>query len=57
MQTFAGSDRGLVRPRNEDAFVLYVPEDEEIRQSKGVLAVVADGVGGRLAGTKPAKWR
>lgn len=50
IQYFAETDKGLVRPENEDSFLLYVPEDEDILRQKGVLAIVADGVGGALGG-------
>lgn len=47
---FTGSDRGLVRRENEDSFLLHIPDDEELLAKKGVLAIVADGVGGGPAG-------
>jgi protein phosphatase len=50
VQSFAASDKGLVRNENEDSYILYVPDDEGILQRKGILAVVADGVGGGPAG-------
>ncbi|MGO9379654.1 MAG: PP2C family protein-serine/threonine phosphatase [Dissulfurispiraceae bacterium] len=52
MRSFAGSDKGLVRRENEDSFLLHVPDDEEIIDSKGILAIVADGVGGGPAGKR-----
>jgi protein phosphatase len=55
IQSFAGSDKGLVRSGNEDAFLLYAPEGEEIQWSKGLLAVVADGVGGAACGDKASQ--
>jgi protein phosphatase len=50
IQRFAETDRGLVRPENEDSFLLYMPEDEDVLRRKGLLAIVADGVGGALGG-------
>lgn len=55
IHSFAGSDKGLVRPSNEDAFLLYAPEGEEIQWSKDLLAVVADGVGGAACGDKASQ--
>ena len=50
VRSFAASDRGLVRSENEDSYVLHIPDDAGILQRKGILAVVADGVGGGPAG-------
>ncbi len=50
VRTFAESDRGLVRNQNEDSYLLYVPDNAGVLQRKGILAVVADGVGGGPAG-------
>lgn len=47
---FSGSDRGHVRRENEDSYLLYVPDDENLLRQKGMLAIVADGVGGGPAG-------
>jgi protein phosphatase len=44
--SYAGSDRGLVRDENEDSFLLRIPDDKNIILNKGILAIVADGVGG-----------
>jgi serine/threonine protein phosphatase PrpC len=44
------TDTGLVREQNEDAVLLFEPEDALLLESKGVLAVVADGVGGNVGG-------
>jgi serine/threonine protein phosphatase PrpC len=49
-KTFAGSARGLIRPENEDSFLLHVPDDKSVVRRKGILAAVADGVGGGPAG-------
>jgi protein phosphatase len=55
IHSFAGSDKGLVRPNNEDAFLLYAPECGAIQGGKGILAVVADGVGGGACGDKASQ--
>jgi serine/threonine protein phosphatase PrpC len=50
MRYFAASDKGLVRPENEDSYLLHMPENAGDLESKGILAIVADGVGGGPAG-------
>jgi len=44
------SDRGRVRPLNEDSACVVTPEDPEVLKTKGVLMVVADGMGGHEGG-------
>jgi PPM family protein phosphatase len=44
------SDVGCQRERNEDSAVFIRPADAELLSAKGVLAVVADGLGGHSAG-------
>ena len=44
------SDVGKKRQNNEDSCLLYVPEDEGMLESRGVLIAVADGMGGASAG-------
>lgn len=44
------SDRGRVRPNNEDYCGYYVPEDKRIKERLGSLFAVADGVGSSRAG-------
>jgi len=44
------SDRGRSRPSNEDSVCVVVPEDPETLDHKGVLMVVADGMGGHEGG-------
>ena len=41
---------GLFRETNEDAFCQFEPDDDEVRAKKGVLFVVADGMGGHQGG-------
>ncbi len=48
--SFAYTDRGLVRAENQDSVLLHFPADEGALLEKGVLAVVADGVGGGSGG-------
>ncbi len=44
------TDPGLVRERNEDAVAWIRPQDENVANSHGSLALVADGMGGHAAG-------
>ena len=44
------SDVGCVRELNEDSGGCVLPDDAGLRASKGVLAIVADGMGGHSAG-------
>ncbi len=44
------TDVGLVRERNEDAVAWIRPQDENVANSQGSLALVADGMGGHAAG-------
>ena len=37
---------GPIRPKNEDTVVFWQSADEEERQSRGAISIVADGVGG-----------
>ena len=46
------SDRGKVRPINEDSACVTVPDDPGVLGRKGVLMVVADGMGGHEGGEK-----
>lgn len=48
--SFAETDTGLVRQENEDSLLLHVPAEKEQLEKKGVLAIVADGVGGGNSG-------
>lgn len=51
VQFFSATDKGLVRNRNEDSVLVFAPEEEGLLEQKGVLAIVADGVGGSTAGS------
>jgi protein phosphatase len=44
------SDKGCVRPNNEDYFGYYIPADIELKQKRGSMFAVSDGVGGSPAG-------
>jgi len=44
------SDRGPTRPRNEDSVYFHAPTDTGLLMKKGVLALVADGMGGHEGG-------
>ena len=44
------SDVGCRRKKNEDSIFYVCPVDEDILNQKGLLAIVADGMGGHQAG-------
>ena len=44
------TDIGLKRESNEDSALTFQPEDQQVMESKGVLFVVADGLGGHTRG-------
>ena len=44
------SDVGRKREHNEDSCILCVPDDEAVRERRGVVLAVADGMGGASAG-------
>ncbi len=46
----AASDLGLKRSQNEDSHAIWVPDEPAERERRGVLLLVADGMGGTLAG-------
>lgn len=50
LETGLSTDAGYVRAENEDAALVVVPEAPAVLASKGVLAIVADGMGGHRAG-------
>lgn len=49
-KAYALSDVGMVRTNNEDNLIFIKPHDKEILQTKGCLAIVADGMGGHNCG-------
>jgi len=49
-QVCSCTDKGKVRPRNEDYHGFYMPADQEMKEKWGSLFVVSDGVGGHVAG-------
>lgn len=44
------TDRGAVRESNEDSVIVVVPDNTSELEEKGVLAVLADGMGGHEGG-------
>ncbi len=44
------SDIGLQRQLNEDSVISILPEDQQVMEHKGILFVVADGMGGHARG-------
>ena len=44
------TDIGLKRELNEDSALSFQPEDQQMMESKGILFVVADGMGGHTRG-------
>ncbi len=49
------SDIGRHREGNEDCWLLEQPRDESLLKQKGILALVADGMGGHAAGDVASK--
>jgi len=50
MQVYGLSDRGRVRPTNEDYFGYFIPTEAKVKDRRGSLFAVSDGVGGSAAG-------
>lgn len=52
---YGASDIGLVRTENQDCFGKFPKENTDLYQPKGVLFVVADGMGGHTGGKEASK--
>jgi serine/threonine protein phosphatase PrpC len=50
LKVFTLSTKGPVRPKNEDSAGFWEPAEEDERQSRGSIAIIADGVGGHGRG-------
>ncbi len=50
LNVFTLSSKGPVRPKNEDYAGFWEPAEPEERQSRGSIAIIADGVGGHGRG-------
>jgi serine/threonine protein phosphatase PrpC len=50
LQVYGFSDRGSVRPNNEDYFGYFIPTEAKLKDAWGSLFAVSDGVGGSAAG-------
>jgi serine/threonine-protein kinase len=52
---FTLSSKGPVRPKNEDYAGFWEPSEPDERQSRGAIAIIADGVGGHGRGDVASK--
>ena len=50
LQVYGLSDKGSIRPNNEDYFGYFVPDDAHMKEQWGSLFAISDGVGGSSAG-------
>jgi protein phosphatase len=50
LQVSGCTDKGQLRPHNEDYYGYYLPADHEMKNRLGSLFTISDGVGGNLAG-------
>ena len=50
LRSYGKTDRGRVREKNEDYFLIYEPKDDTKRELYGSIYIVADGVGGHAKG-------
>lgn len=54
-RAYAATDVGSLRKTNEDEVLFVRPHDSKLRQHKGVMAIVADGMGGHNCGEVAAR--
>ncbi|MDY0083394.1 MAG: protein phosphatase 2C domain-containing protein [Ignavibacteriaceae bacterium] len=52
---FGASDIGLVRTENQDSFGKFPKDDLSMYQPKGILFMVADGMGGHIGGKEASQ--
>ncbi|GEM_PF-680526 len=53
---FGGTHVGLVRKANEDAYLIFEPNEQpELLQGRGRLVIVADGMGGTVGGAHASR--
>ncbi len=55
VQASIQTDAGCVREANEDFGRHFVPSDEDLKKNRGILTVIADGMGGHASGEVASK--
>ena len=55
IQIESQTDVGQVRSANEDSYLVIEPTDSVMLDSRGILAIVADGMGGAVGGAMASK--